>query len=112
MNTTKRKKIFETLKQRCCHSGIDSRFVKWLYTFKIILCILLGRYTDLDTDPVKGVAKYNFQKVLWHPDPSVFMWSELAVGKGARNWHYTEFLDTTPEGDIGEYNGRIHSVRL
>jgi hypothetical protein len=103
MGPTRIKLIKEVLSQRCGWSDLGL-IVRFLYTLKVFLCIILGRqYCHLDRDQVvTGVAKFDHQQITWHPDPNVLLWTEVAVGTGLfKNWFYEIYSDSTPDGDIG-----------
>lgn len=106
MRAKKSTLLWAVLTQRCAHNRLSMFFlVRWLYAFKAVVCILLGRF-DAAMKPEQaahGVARFDAERVTWHPDPSVHHWSELAVGLGVfRNWSYDIYTDTTPEGEISE----------
>lgn len=102
MDYSRVKLIKEALFQRCHWS--DKAFIfRYLYTVKIILCILLGLFQcPLERNSVvKGVARFDFKSVSWHPDPNIFLWSELAVGASLfHNWFFEVYQDTTPDSNV------------
>src|SRR5579859_5606241 len=103
MKPGKAKLMKEALTQRCAWTSL-SFITRFIYTLKVVLCILLGReHSHLDRDQVvKGVARFDHQPMSWHPDPGVELWSEIAVGKGLfKNWFYELYSDSTSDGDIG-----------
>lgn len=103
MKPTKAKLMKEALVQRCSWTRLPF-IIRFLYTLKVVFCILFGReHCHLDRDQVvKGVARFDHKSMSWHPDPNVMLWSEVAVGKGLfKNWFYELYSDSTPEGDIG-----------
>lgn len=103
MDPSRFKLIKEALFQRCKWSDLGF-IMRFLYTLKVFLCIILGNQHDhLDRDEiVKGVARFDHQPIAWHPDPNVHLWTEIAVGTGLfKNWFYEVYSDSTPDGDIG-----------
>jgi hypothetical protein len=115
MEYSKCRLIKETLCQRSKWSALPFS-LRYLYMLKTVLCILLGLlYTPIKRDSlITGVAKFGHNRVSWHPDPNVFMWSELAVGPGLiHNWYYDVFSNTTPNSDaLKEGNQNVLYITL
>lgn len=106
MRSPKSKLLKEVIKQKGKYAKHElAFFVRMWFVFKVIICILFGWHHHYNTEDeiVRGLAKYDKHGVRWHPDPAVYQWTELAVGKN--KWFYHEVFDMTPEGAIeGDYN--------
>lgn len=119
MTHNKKKLLIAALAQRGAHSRILF-ILRWLYTIKLLICILLDRENDVAPreDLVKGLLHVDKQRVLWHPDPSVHFWIEYSVGRGLfKNWYFDAYPESTPEGDLegeineSDKNGNVQGLR-
>lgn len=84
----------EALKQRgkCSQEYKFGKIKRWFYTFKVIVCLFLGRYKRITwgDDYIDSMAIWNVSS-WWSFDfvGTAYDWTELAVGKGIfTNWFY------------------------
>lgn len=84
----RRRAVVELLKQRL-KGGDENRLQRWIYTFKGLVCLLLGRRGPSQSC-VSECAVWNWGTDSCEGAPSnAASWTELAIGRGLfRNWHY------------------------
>lgn len=65
-----------------------SRLWRAFYTFKSLICLLIGRQGDNDADDVDAMARIDFERES-NFEGTFHSWTELAVGYGIfRRWYY------------------------
>jgi hypothetical protein len=80
------------------HLGSEQRIVRWLYTAKAVVCILLGLYCKTDfyyeTQWDYGLGYWDYSGP--HGEYSSYDWKELYVGSGwFSNWWYLIEFDSS-----------------
>jgi hypothetical protein len=71
---------------------------RWFYTFKTIVCILIGRYRGVEygTD-ITEMAMWDFQKGMSWDYGECTDWMGIAVGSTVfHNWYYGIYRDGYP----------------
>ena len=91
--------IKEVIKQRGKTHGNYSltRFQRWFYALKAVICLLLNRRKDCREDCIDLMAMWNCHR--WESTEFVgyaYDWRELAVGIGVLSgWHYDIYANSS-----------------